>query len=334
MRRLAFFATVGWFLGSLALAIWTASQNPFAQPLVARSAEQVRLAIERAIALQVTPGWLLPRLSAAIAADEPDRVTMFLALADDHAIPLPAETRAAADAVLAARAGFVGTATACGRCAVDIASCASLRLLSVCAIPFELSPAGDVSALGRAGYAWMTGSDVDDIEAGLAAVGLGATVATLASGGTSMSMKLGATVLRVGRKIGALRPAMLDAIRQSVTRAGDEATLAAIATDFGRLRDSTSSADALTLLRYAEGPADLSRLVRISEAAGPRTGAVLEVLGKARTFRLLNRVNNLALLAVGLATLLGTQLASALLSLLPRLFRPLTRPRRRRRTVA
>lgn len=334
MRRLAAIALGLWVTCSFLLTGWTLSQNPFAAPLIDRTTDEARLAIARAIASEVTVDWLTPRLHDAVAADDIDRVTMFLELADDYHLTLAAADTADANAVIASHTGVLNTVADCGKCAVDVAACESIKLIAACSIPFELSPAGDVSALSRAGFNWVTGSDIDEIEAGLAAIGLGATVATVASGGASATMKVGATMLRVGRKIGAIHPAMLDAIRRAVTHADDEAKLADMVADFGKLRTSTSTAEALVLLKVAETPDDLRRVVRVSEAAGPKTRKAFEVLGKARTFRLLSRVSHLALAAIGLMTLVATQLMSGVLVLLRWVLHPLTRDRRPGRNMA
>ena len=71
------------------------------------------------------------------------------------------------------------------------------------------APAGDINALRQEGWAFATGAEVDELNAGLAIVGLGATATLLVTGGGSATAKAGATALRVARRIGALSPRFL-----------------------------------------------------------------------------------------------------------------------------
>jgi hypothetical protein len=330
IRRAASVARLLWIGAGIAVFIWALATSPFTHPFAERSLAEIRLAVDRSIARDVTPEWLRPRLADAVADDDPDRVTLLLDLADSRALSLPADERARAEALIAAHDGTLATVADCGSCAVDIASCRSVALISACALPFELSPLGDVTALGRAGTNWITGSEVDEIEAGLAAIGLTATAATLASGGTSLTVKYGATVLRLARRLGALPPGMARAIRAAAVAGDGGAALGRIAGDIGRLRDATSTAETLTLLRLADTPGDLTRLARIAEAAGPDTRRAVEVMGKARTLRVASRLSDAVLGVLGLAAWLAAQAAALLGSLLGWVVRPLTRPARRR----
>ncbi len=329
IRRVASMIRLLWIAAGVAVFIWAIGTSPFTQPVAERSLAEIRFAIDRAVARDVTPDWLRPRLADAVADDDPDRVMLLLDLADNRALTIPADKRAEAEALIAAHDGTLATAADCGSCAIDIASCRSVALIAACALPFELSPLGDLTALGRAGTDWMTGSDVDEIDAGLAALGLTATAATLASGGTSLTVKYGATVLRLARKLGALPPGMARAIRAAATAGDGGAALGRIAGDIGRLRDATSTAETLTLLRLADTPGDLSRLARVAEAAGPDTRKTVEVLGKARTLRIASRLSDAVLGIFGLAAWLAAQAAALLGSLLGWVVRPLTRPTRR-----
>jgi hypothetical protein len=334
MRRLARLVLTFWVAASFAATGWTLSQNPFAQPLVARTADEARLALERAVAATVTQDWLVPRLAAAIAGDDPDRVGMLIDLATEHGVALSPETLAAAAELAARHDGALATLADCGTCAFDIRACKTVAQIGACALPVELSPLGDLNALRRAGTEWATDGDADEVEAALAAIGLTATAATLASGGTSLTAKFGATVLRLARRIGALPDGMVRALHAAVTEADGAERLALMAGDIGTLRAQTSTAEVLVLLRYADTPDDLARLARVGEAAGPSTRATLEVLGKARTFRLLDRVTTLAVAAAGLLALVFGQVISILLALLRWVLAPMLRPARRRRPVA
>lgn len=314
IRAAARLALALWAAVSVTLAAWTFAQRPFGAPLVARSAEQARIALSRAVADRATPEWLAPRLDAAIAADAPDEVRLYLDLAGEQDIALPDGTRARAAAVLATDEGFWAGAASCATCAWDIAACRSVAAIGGCALPIELSPLGDLNALRRAGTDWLTGAEVDEVEAALAALGLGATATIVVSGGGSAAVKLGATALRLARRMGALPPGLLRAAQDAsgaALRGTDEgAALTALVKDLGKVASHTSASEALVLLRYAEDAPALARLARLAEVAGPDTRKTLAVLGPARAFRLLTRVGDLALAAAGLAGLLLGQLAA------------------------
>ena len=310
MRRLARLALTLWMAASFSLTGWTLSQNPFAAPVVARTADEARGAFEAAIAHVATPDWIARRLDAALAAKDGDRVALLSEVAADQHIPIAPGQQERIDALAAETSGIVATIAACGQCAIDIASCPSLSMIGTCALPFELSPAGDVAALGRAGASYLRTGEVDEIEIALATLGLGATAATIATAGTSATIKIGATVLRVARKMGALSPGMTAAIVRSSRSADAAEEFSLLLSDFGRLREATSTAEALSLLRLADDPADLARLARVSEAAGKDTRKTFEVLGTVRTFRLLDRVSELALAAIGLLVLVASQIGT------------------------
>ncbi len=351
MRRLAHIVLTAAALGTGAVALWMLGQNPLAAPVVERSTAEVRVALERAMARTVTPDWLLPRLGEALAADDRDRVEMLAGLAGAHGIALPADIAAAVAAVLAPRP-FSERASGCAACAVDIHACASLAQMGACALPFEMTVAGDVNALRRQATAAIRDEPVDEIETGLALVGIGATVAVLASGGSSYVVKGGATLVRVARRMGALTPAfgreLGDAARlpvnwdavllarplDEITDTAQLARIGRIAEDFGTLRANTSTAEALVLLRHVDTAQDARRLARLSAAAGPQTRATIEVLGKARAFRALTRVTDLALAFIGVVAALVAQIGSLALSLVLGRLRRLTRPRRRLRPPA
>jgi hypothetical protein len=330
IRRIALVTRLGWTAAILAAAVWSLSQNPFAVPVIARSADEIRLALTRAVARAVTPGWLIPRLAAAVEAGAPDDIRLYLDLAAERRIAIPDDLAARAAGVIAASEGVLATLGACGGCMADITACESLALISACALPFELSPLGDLNALRRAGVAWFADEQVDELEVALASVGLAATAAVIASGGTSATVKLGATVVRLARRMGALQPGLLRAFRGAVVAGDDFVLLGRLAGDVGRVRAATSTAETLTLLRLADTPDDLARLARLAEAAGPDTRKAVAVLGPARALRLVDRVAGIVVMAIAALAALIAEAGLFLVTLVRWVLRPLAavRPRR------
>jgi hypothetical protein len=348
MRRLARLCLLLLAAANAAAALWVLSRNPFAAPIVERTEEQLALAFERAMLREATPERLIPRLEAAVAAGDRDRTGMLAEFALRRGVPIPPETAAAAHALLAPP-GMVEAALDCGACAWDVRDCATLKQMAACALPLELTPAGDMNALRRQAAAWLAGEEVDGIETGLAVAGLGATGLVAFTGGTSYVLKTGASAARVARRMGTLTPGLtrilgeatdvpvawdrvvpyiagrvpLDAVADlsRLARAGR------IAEDLGDVARRTSPEEALALLRHVDTAEDAARLARLSAAAGPETRVAMELLGKARAFRLLVRVSDLALAAIGLVALLAAQVGSALISLLLGVLRRALRPR-------
>ena len=296
-------------LATLAATAWALAANPLAAPFVERTEAGLALALERAVRLRASPEWIEAALADAVAAGDADRAAMLLGLADDLGRTVP---RDEAEALVAARGGWAAAAADCARCMADTARCRSARALAACAVPFELSPLGDVNALRRAGVELAAGGEVDRLEVGLAAVGLGATAALLATGGTSGAVKAGAGLLRMARRMGTLPPALARLARQAATEPAARAALRATAADLARVRAAAGTGAALRLVRLADGPDDAARLARVAEAAGPRTERTVAVLGKSRAFRATVRLSRAAAGTLALLWLSVVQLATIL----------------------
>lgn len=310
---------------------WIISQSPFTTPLVARSTAQIETSLTRAIAREVTLAWLLPRLQDALLAQDLDQLDLLVGLADEHGVVLPIDLVDDIAALNASRSGRLAQTLACGACALDVTACETIEQIGVCAVPFELTPAGDVNALRRASVDYVEGREVDQLDLGLAMVGLGATGAVMASGGTSYTLKAAASLLRLARRMGTLTPAfaarlgdllgaavhwdkMGDLVRLRIgpDQMLDSARIARLADlggDLRRVANNTSVADTVVLLRHVDTAEDAARLARVSEAMGPGTRGAFEVLGKTRVFSALVRLSDLAVAAVVALYAIGLQIA-------------------------
>jgi hypothetical protein len=306
---------------------WALQGNPLAAPFLERTGRDLALSLDRAVMRRATAEWVEAELAAAVAAEDAERAAMLLSLAEEHG---HAVDRAAAERLLASGEGWLEGAASCAACMSDPARCPSAAMLGACAVPFELSPLGDVNALRRAGVAWWGGEVVDELEAGLALLGIGATGAALVTGGSSLGVKAGASLLRTARRMGTLTPGLAATLRVPVAwdrvpgllvgteRLDDVAdltrlrALAGIAADLERVRAATSTGEALRLLRHVEGPADARLLARTAEAVGPRTSRTLEVLGRGRTLRASLRLTRAAAGAMALLALTLAQLGAVI----------------------
>jgi len=329
-------------LAPLALTLWASwavlRQAPFAEPFVARGTAELRVAMDRAMARDVTPAWLAAQIEAALAAEDPDRLAALEQAAQRAGIEPGPEQAARIAAVRARAEGWQATAAECLACMADVAACPSLRMLGACGVPFELSPLGDLNALRRAGTAALAGQEVDRLDLGLALAGLGATGTLALTGGGSASVKAGASALRLARRSGRLTPAFAGDLSRriaalemkpaalpahlagraplsAVLEPARLADLTALGGDLGRLVRNTAPQEALALLAHVESADDAARLARLSDAAGPATRGVMETLGKPRAFRLLVRLSDRAIGALLLLYGLALQLALALAGL-------------------
>lgn len=306
-------------------------QSPFTAPMVDRSLEQTRATLTRAMARTVDTAWLLPRVQDAIFDQDLMQLSLLLGIANDHGIVLPRPMIEDIAALEQAAGGMLANATSCGACAVDMTACQTLVQVTACALPFELTPAGDLNALRRAGVQYVADGEVDRLDVGLAVIGLGATGAVLASGGTSYSIKAGTSVLRMARRMGTMTTALsarlsalvgdavkwdrfddLVALRIGPADMIDAAKLDELGVIGGSLRrvsGNTSLAETIDLLRHVDTAQDAARLARASDAMGPRTRGAFEVLGKSRVLRATVRLSDLAIGAAAALYALGLQIA-------------------------
>ncbi|MBM1220147.1 hypothetical protein JQU17_09150 [Ponticoccus sp. SC2-23] len=329
---------------SVLILVWVISTNPFARPIADATTDQVMRSLDLAMQGTVTGDWFDRELALALDAKDLDRVDIVTISATGQGIaPTPEQARAI-DALRAEEGGFLAQSRDCLICMADIEECPSVRLIAICAIPFELTPGGDINALRRVAVDYAAGEDVDRIELSLALVGLGATSLVIATGGSSLTIKAGATVLRLGRKLGSLSPAFLARLRDLAdipvrvsavpgliwgTRTLDDVTdtarlaaLGAVAADIGHVASQTSLSDTILLLRHVDTPGDATRLAKLADAAGPETRQIVDVIGPGRAMRATLR---LADEAIGAAVALWLAAGQLLASLGAMLARPLLR---------
>ena len=311
-RGLLLLALAGSLAGTTLMAVRIAS-DPLITPLAAAAADQIVAATDRMLGEAATPETLRAHIGNRLAEEPRNWLALdaLVALAAERAIPLPEDLT---DAVQIAREddhGYYATVASCAACAYDPADC-SLSQVLICQAPIALSPIGDITGITRAGVAYATGTEVDQIDLALSVVGLGATAAVLASGGSSVVVKAGAGLAKLARRMGRLSPRLVDmaadAVRGGVNwaalpgvRSLDDLTAAirvdAFApltntlTDLERLRAATGTSTALHLLPFVDDAADANRLARAAEALGPKLAGRAEVLGKARLMRATMRVS-------------------------------------------
>lgn len=325
---------------SVTLSGWAALRiyrDPLLRPLIDRTAQEFAAALEREMAEAATPEAIAARLTELLAETPRNWIAIEAVeeIAADRGLSLSPEVMAARTAAWDEDSGILTIAGACLACMVDAAAC-SLSEALICNAPVALTPVGDVIGIGKAGVAGVMGTEVDRIDLALSAIGLGATVAVVATGGTSYTLKAGASLLRLARKM-SLVPPRLMALVADAARTGirwDEALrwdsvtdparlivpeavapVAALASDLGRIDGALGTSRTLHLLRHVDGVEDARHIATASEVLGTRTIGTLEILGKSRFMRAALRLSDTAagLVAGILGLLMSLGMAGAAL---------------------
>jgi len=351
IRWLARLVLTGLLVASLVLAgvnLSALARSPAGSAFVERSTAGIAAATERALISGATSEVVAARLEALLQQEPRNwlAIDAIEALATERAIPLSAELLALHADALAADSGLWKGAGDCLECIRDATTC-EMALILLCRAPIDLSPIGDLAGVTRGAVNYMLSRDVDEVDLILSFIGLSAVALTMASGGSSLTVKAGAGFAKMARSMnrwpGALTKPLIRAYREGVdwsrvpsVRTPD-ALMSAIRPEVMRpavmifedvgTMGKTTVLDALHLMKYVDDPADLSRMARASDALGPRMVGTIEVLGKSRLLRLTLRVaDEVWLVATGLlgalAALLGllqSVLSNAVLRVIRRL---------------
>ncbi|WP_128254593.1 hypothetical protein [Falsirhodobacter deserti] len=308
---------------SLVFTLWSGiriARDPDLRPLTDRAGAEIVAATDRAMAREATAERIAARLAALLAEDPRNWIAIdaVVDVARERSLPFD---EAAVQAARAADSGIWSGMLDCAACAYDPAQC-QLSAVLICQVPVALTSLGDIAGLTRGGIAYVAGEAVDTLEVALSAVGLGATVLILASGGTTLGVKAGAGLVKTAHRMRLLSPRLTATLNRAATRGLDWPALAAgdlrralrpdvlapvtsVARNVNRMENVLPTAQTLHLLRYVDDGADARRIANGAEALGPRTVGRMEVLGKARFLRATVRVSNVALgLAAGIIGLM------------------------------
>jgi len=296
-------------VGAAAVAAWLVVPRAFeAGSFLAAEDDPVRIA-ELGVDRSLDAARAGREIEAALAAGDSELAESFVALARERNIAvdpaLLARVAAAGHGATAAvhsvgqfvRGFFVGEPE-------DLASLAGTAT-------GDLFVFGDARDAVREGFRLARGEDADELILGLACVGLAITAGTYATVGASMPARMGLSVIKAARRSGRmgakLSGAFTRAARQTVdtaalkqaftetvlmrpaaaVRAARVAVKAEKAGDLlhlvgnvGRLQAKAGTRAALDGLKLAESPKELARVVRVAEAKGVKTRAVIKLLGR------------------------------------------------------
>lgn len=323
-------------LASAGALIWqgyTLASNPAVQWLAAKPVDQVRQVLTKALATAATPLAVDEALAQALAETPADWPVIdgLLEYQQERGIALAPAREAEIAERRREEVGWIAQGKACWRCTLDPDNCQP-SLALVCNVAVELTPVGDFRSLGRAAGAYWQDQAVDYLDVGLATVGLVATVGSVASFGAAYGAKVGAGVLKVARKAGAVSAPLSRHFRRmtngmvdfgrlpkngmrspkSLLNVVDTVRLRAFGasmSDLGAISARQGPAQALRVLRQADSPGQLAALRRGSDAMDSRFPATLRVLGKSRVIGAASRWSRTAWSIVGsVAALLGALL--------------------------
>lgn len=347
LARAAIIALFGLSLTLTLVSMRAILRDPLIKPMVERTAAEFEAALARETARTATPSAVAARLSTLL--DETPRNWIVIEavenLAADRGIALSQTLTDHRATLWDEDSHWLVAIGNCATCSWDAATCTLPQAL-VCNAPVTLSPIGDVIGLSKAGFAAVTGSEIDKLDFALSAIGLGATVAAVATGGTSLTLKAGASLLKLAHKMSLLPPRLL-ALILDVARTGvrwdevlrwDSVTdparllnpeivrpLAEISSDLGRVSAKLGPTETLHLLRFVDTPEDARHLAKASETGGAKVTGRLEILGKSRFMRAALRWSDTAIALicglVGLLLSLAMALAGMIQTVLSRALR-------------
>jgi hypothetical protein len=248
-------------------------------------------------------------IERALADGDADLASSFVELARDKNVPVSEEmSRRVVEAVAEesstshfARRFATGLVT--GN-ADDVASLSGT-------VTGDLFVFGDIRDVVREGKHLAMGEATDRLVLGLATAGLVVTAATYVSVGGATPLRASMSLVKDARKVGRLgeglaewagrsarevvdAPALQKAVASSsVLRPGESVGaikaafraekaggLVRLAKDVGRVTEKAGTRGALDTLKIAEGPKDIARAVRLAEAKGGQTRAILKILGR------------------------------------------------------
>ncbi|MBL4873705.1 MAG: hypothetical protein JKY41_10010 [Rhodobacteraceae bacterium] len=288
-------------------ALW---RNPTATLLVERATEDVAARIEKQLSTHVTQESIETRI-AELLDEQPRNWLVIKAVeevAADQDIFIGTELQTKRDIADNDDNGVLAFTGKCAACAWNPARC-DLSAVVICRVPVDLTPIGDVVGVVRESKHYVFGEEVDMFELGLSAVGLGAVVLVPLTGGTSATVKIGASMAKTAKRMGRISDPLLRLLRRTFTGAIDRDIIAKssfgsyfadvrrainpdaikpalmVVDDLGSIRTSVGIPHTLHLMKNIDTPSDARAIARVADVTGDRTVGVFEVLGKSRVFR-------------------------------------------------
>jgi hypothetical protein len=218
-------------------------------------------------------------ISAALATDDSDLAQSFVALAADRGVAIDPALAARVKDTQVKDAALTHTA---GRFIQGLWTGEPADLASLAGTAFgDLFVFGDIRDAAREGTRYLTGQKADPWILGLAGAGLAITAGTYVTLGVGAPARAGLTLFKVARRTGRLNPALLTRVARDAVKVEEAGGLADFVGDVGRVESKAGTGAALDSLKVAETPEDVSRFARLAAAKGPKTRAIIKLLGRA-----------------------------------------------------
>jgi len=167
---------------------------------------------------------------------------------------------------------------------------------------------GDARDMYQEGSKMIANEDYDKFTLSIATIGIALTATTYLSAGAEVPLRVGASVIKVAKKTGALSKNFIKIVSSKLSKAVDikilkKVNLHSISdikksssfivkhidftsikklfTDISKItKNSGNEIDAIKLMKYADKPKDLNKVVKLSKKFKGNTLIVLKILGK------------------------------------------------------
>ena len=162
------------------------------------------------------------------------------------------------------------------------------------AIASDFTVVGDIRDITKEGGKYLQNKPYDEFVLGISVVGVGLTLTTISSVGSTAPLKVGASVLKVAKRTGKLTKSFAKTIMTKLSKTYDKRLLKKmdfksinfepikpIFKNLNKIEKNTSYSDTLYLLKYIKDEKDLTKVTKLSQKYGKNTKAVLKVLGKS-----------------------------------------------------
>lgn len=303
MSLSSLFSVVWWFTTIAGVLIAAAFVFDPVLPITGEFAERLT------VRLATSSEDLGRRVDEALTEDDYDSALMYRDISEWTGYPLPAETERRLQEA-GSLAATIWRNTRDFTRGFTTGEAESVSGFSG-ALASDLTVIGDLRDLAGEGSKMVRNEPYNGVVLGLSVIGIGVTGTTLVSGGTTLTSRVGVTLVKVSSKTGLLTarfagdltrmvgdavnfPALRTTLRQvdlgdiGATRRAMEqyattvrgADLFPVLNRVDEMRANTNGVEAIRLMRYVESTDDLNDVTRMTERFGPRTRGIVEITGQ------------------------------------------------------
>jgi hypothetical protein len=225
----------------------------------------------------------------ALDAGDTNLAESFVALAADRKVPVDPSLTEAVKQNAAKQTSYASTA---GRFVRGFWTGEPADLASLAGTAAgDLFVFGDIRDAAREGTRYLTGQKYDPWILGLAGVGLAITAGTYVTVGVGAPERVGLSFIKAARRAGRLNPALAVRIARDAVKVDEAGGLVELAGNVGTVETKAGTQATLDALTIAEGPEDVSRFSRLAAAEGPKTRAIVKLLGRGAIMLTISAVN-------------------------------------------